>query len=97
MEVSVIAKSTIAVRKSTGGEGRKTSGIVGFRRVGHSASIVAGGGPSRGVGQRLGNIAAVAAAPILALAAHIVGQLGPFGIARHVPAHGADTLWSVGT
>ena len=69
--------------------GGKTCGIVRALVITHRTAVRGCVPPFRG-SQRLGDVAAVAAASIFALAAHIVRQLSPLRIARQVPARRTD-------
>lgn len=76
----------VARRHST-----ETGGVVAGWRVAHGTGGCAGTPPCGG-GQRLGDIAAVVAAQVVALAAHILYQLRPLAVARHVPPSRTDSL-----
>ena len=65
----------VARRHST-----ETGGVVTGRCVPYR-TLACAGTPPCGGGQRLGDVNAVAAASVLALAAHIILQLSPFRIA----------------
>ena len=69
----------------------ETGGVVAGWRVAHGTGGCAGTPPCGG-GQRLGDIAAVVAAQVVTLAAHILYQLRPLAVARHVPPSRTDSL-----
>ena len=85
-EMVVVAAVVVA-----SGKGRKACGIVRACIITHRTCF-GGTAPSRGGGQCLANITTATAALVLRLAAHIVGQLCPLRIARHMPACGTDSL-----
>lgn len=94
-EVGVVAE--IGVTPGVGASRKRTEacGVVLAGRVAYGTGIGAAA-PTRGTRQCLSYVRVVATAHILALAAHIAGELGPFRIARHVPPRGAYTLHPAG-
>ena len=89
-KIGVAAEIVVAVVVEARRQRTEACGVVLAGRVAYGTGIGAAS-PTRGTRQCLGN-RVVASAHILALTAHIVGQLGPFRIARHMPAVRANTL-----
>ena len=87
----VVAEIGVATAVGASRKLTEACGVVLAGRVAYGTGIGAAV-PACGTRQRLGNVRIVAAAHILALAAHIVGKLRPLRIARHVPSCGADAL-----
>ena len=91
-EVGVVA-GIVEINAAVGARrhSTETGGVVAGWRVAHGTGVCAGTPPCGG-GQRLGDIAAVVAAQVVALAAHILYQLRPLAVARHVPPSRTDSL-----
>ena len=110
-EAAVVRVATAALGSTpevgVGAETAVAAGVVASRKRTEACSIVIGGCVAHGTGtgaavpsrsgcQRLGDIRIVTPTHILDLATHIVGQLCPLRIARHVPSIGADALHPAG-
>lgn len=95
-EVGVAADNAVVAAVDASGKSTEACGIVLGRYVSHSTSIRSTTIPACCRGQGLSYISVNAATYILALAAHIVGQLCPLRVARHMPARGTYTLNTTG-